>query len=395
MKPKNSKKSIHKRQSYMHHVLPILVWLLAVAAVAVLIVHRTETVLVHGMVIGRTYNVASVTPGRVKSIRVKLNDPVEPDQVLAIIDTLPEGDDDAHQLDLQRSTINAEIEHLQAQIVPLKEELQAEATRLEQSRVGDHRRFSLDVENQQVRILELKAKIESDRLSLDDVGTEIPPTQQLVLDNALAPIELKRLQQQQQTLMKSIDETQALLKQTQDNLDMAIKRRDEFTSKQLELPSAEHAVEVIRKEIVVQQRRLEEISAKIQATRARKNVEIRAPFAGVVSHLYCELNEVADVNQPLLTIAQKNPNQVVAYVDQSQVDLVHAGMTVDLVKNSNPPEIATNCPVVSLAPVVEQIPAQLWLHPNLPQWGRAFVIQAPTTMNLLVGEKIGIRGLKN
>ena len=393
MKSKNSKKVPQRAKSLAHHVLPIVIWLLAVAGVILLLYHRTETVIVHGVVMARTYDVASVSPGRIKSIRVALNEAVQKDQLLAIIDTLPEGQDDIHALELQRTTISAEIEHLQAQIVPIKEQLSAEATRLEQSRVGDNRRFDLDVENLQVRILELRSKIEVDRNALDNLAIEIPPVQKLVLDNTLAPIELQRLQRQQEALIKSIEETQKLLKQSQENLTQAMGRRNEFTLQQLELPSPDSAAEVIRKAIVVQQRKLEEINARIESTYARRNVEIRAPFDGLVSHLFCELNEVADVNAPLMTITQQGPQQIIAYVDQGQVDLVHEGMYVELVKNTLSPEIATNCEVISVAPIVEQLPPQLWRHPSTPQWGRAFIVQAPASMSLLAGEKVGIRGL--
>lgn len=393
MKSKNSKKSPQRVKSFAHHVLPTVVWLLAVAGVVLLLYHRTEAIVVHGVVMARTYDVASVSAGRIKSIRVALNEPVQKDQLLAIIDTLPEGQDESRALELQRSTISAEIEHLQAQIVPIKEQLSAEATRLEQSRVGDHRRFALDVENLQVRILELRSNIEADRNALDNLAVEIPPIQKLVLENTLAPIELQRLQRQQEALIKSIEETQKLLKQSQENLTQAMERREEFTRQQLELPSPDNAAEVIRKAIVVQQRKLKQINAQIEATHARRNVEIRAPFDGLVSHVYCELNEVADVNAALMTITQQGPQQVIAYVDQTQVGLVHEGMRVDLVKNTLSPEIATGCEVVSVAPVIEQLPPQLWRHPSTPQWGRAFVVQAPASMSLLAGEKVGIRGL--
>ncbi len=393
MKSKNSKKIPQRSKSLAHHTLPVIVWLGAVAGVVLLLYQRTETVVVHGMVKARIYDVASVTTGRIKSIRVGLNETVTQNQLLAVIDTLPEGQDAAKELELQRSTLLAEIEHLQAQIVPIKEQLQAEATRLEQSRVGDDRQFALDVENLQLRILELKAQIEADRIAVDNLALEIPPIQKLVLDNALAPIELQRLQRQQETLIKSIEETQKLLNQSQENLLQAQARRDEFSRQQLELPSADNAAEVIRKAIVVQQRRLQEIDARLEATGIRRNVEIRAPFDGVVSHLYCELNEVADVNAPLMTITKQGSQQVVAYVDQSQVDLVKVGMRVDLVKNTIPPVIANDCEIVSVAPVVEQLPPQLWRHPTTPQWGRLFVVQAPESMPLLAGEKVGIAGL--
>jgi len=64
---------------------------------------------------------------------------------------------------------------------------------------------------------------------------------------------------------------------------------------------------------------------------------------------------------------------------------------VELVR-AGPPVMIAKAEIVSVGPVVEILPAQLWLHPNIPQWGRPFLVKAPVEMTLLVGEKVGIRG---
>ena len=49
--------------------------------------------------------------------------------------------------------------------------------------------------------------------------------------------------------------------------------------------------------------------------------------------------------------------------------------------------------VVSVGPVIEQLPMQLWRSPNTPQWGRPFLVRASADMKLLAGERVGIRRL--
>ncbi len=47
--------------------------------------------------------------------------------------------------------------------------------------------------------------------------------------------------------------------------------------------------------------------------------------------------------------------------------------------------------MIYIGPTVEQLPARLWQNPNVPQWGRPFLIEAPDDMELTVGEAVGIR----
>ncbi len=67
-------------------------------------------------------------------------------------------------------------------------------------------------------------------------------------------------------------------------------------------------------------------------------------------------------------------------------------MEVELVRNSDPPQIARSH-VIHLGPAIEQLPNRLWRNPNVPQWGRPFLVEIPEGMDLIPGELVGIRKL--
>jgi hypothetical protein len=49
--------------------------------------------------------------------------------------------------------------------------------------------------------------------------------------------------------------------------------------------------------------------------------------------------------------------------------------------------------ILRIGPTMEQMPQQLWRNPNIPEWGQPFMIKVPPQMNLIVGERVGIRTL--
>ncbi|UCG55638.1 MAG: HlyD family efflux transporter periplasmic adaptor subunit [Phycisphaerales bacterium] len=384
------------RRAYLHHVMPVVVWLATVAVVIGLFYSRTQRFEVLGLAQGRVYEIAASCTGRIKSIPVELFEHVEQGQVVAVLDTTL----DNEHIQAELSVVAAQIEHLAAQLVPTQEQLQAEATNLETDRVRNGRGFSADVENARLRILELRALIASDRITLEDLGVEVKISQDL--RDAIAPYELERLQAQYNALSEKMAENGHLLEQARANLDQARERRDEFVDRQLQHPSIDGALEVIRKQIAVQERLIDQLVARSDP------LELRAPAAGVVVSVVDRADralsaraderalrrpgEVVRPGDQILVVADAKPTEIVAYVAEEQVGQVREKMVVELVKPTDPAQIARS-EVVSIGPAVEQLPPRLWLNPNLPQWGRPFRIRIPPQMKLVVGERVGVRRL--
>ncbi|MHC4659956.1 MAG: HlyD family secretion protein, partial [Planctomycetota bacterium] len=141
------------------HILPILVWIGAVVVVVVLFQHRAERFEVLGLAQGQVHQVAATCDGRLKDVPVQLFEKVGRGQTLAVIDTVLDNENLQAQLD----TASAEIEHLKAELVSTEDQLLTEAVNRQTDWVGAQRRFSVDVENARVAVLELKAQLEADR----------------------------------------------------------------------------------------------------------------------------------------------------------------------------------------------------------------------------------------
>jgi multidrug resistance efflux pump len=374
------------------HIFPIIVWLGALACVAFLFTRRSQRFEVLGMAQGQVNQVASNSPGRLKSIPVQLFDEVKEGQTVAVVNAVLDNEQPRSELQAQLATILAEIEHLTAQLVPAQDSLSAENADRQTNRFNDRRRFEVDVENARLDILRLRAQIETGRIQLEDLALDVKITQDLVEKQAVVPYELQKVQAQYNTMAKQVAENEQLLDQANAALKQAIERRDEYIKYQTHQPSVDDALEVIRKAIKVQERRMDELLTQLEALDLRESLELKAPFDGVVSEIQHFQTETVLAGEAILTITQTKPTEIIAYASEEQANLIREGMTVELVKSIEPAQIARSR-VISVGPVVEQMPVRLWQNPNVPQWGRPFLIQVPAQMKLVIGEVIGIRRL--
>ena len=376
------------------HILPILVWIIVVAVVVGLFTRRSQRFEVLGIAQGEVRQIASSCTGRLKSVSVQLFEEVSLGQPVAVVDTILDNEQPRAQLQAQLSTILAEIEHLTVQLVPTQDDLLAEKADRETNRLSDSRRFSVDVENARLEILRLRALIETDRIMLEDLALEVQTVKELLAQEAVAPYELQKAKVQYETLATKIEENEQLLEQAKDALTQTQQRRDEYTRYKPHHPSVEDALDVIRKAIKIQERRMDEILVQIEALEPLQALKLTAPIAGVVSQIQHWPGEAVLAGEPILTIAEVKPTEIIAYAVEDQVNQIKKGMVVELVKQSEPKKIEiARSQIIYIGPIVEQLPPRLWRNPNIPEWGRPFLVKAPPQMKLIIGEVVGIRRL--
>ncbi|MEJ2701186.1 MAG: HlyD family efflux transporter periplasmic adaptor subunit [Sedimentisphaerales bacterium] len=376
------------------HLLPVLVWLGALACVVALFSRRSQRFEVLGMAQGQIHQVAATCPARLSNVSVQLFDTVAKGQTVAVVNTVLEDEQPKALLRAQLDTASAEIEHLAAQLVPTQETLSAEEVDRQTARISDARRFEADVENARLDKLRLTTLIETDKMRLEDLGLDVKINEELVAKQAIAPYELQKVKAQHNALAKKIEENKHLLDQTEAALQKAQQRKNEYAQVRPHNPSVDGALDVIRKGIVVQEKRMNELLARIESLDSREALELKAPSGGIVSQVLHRPSEVVLAGEPILTVAEPNVTRIIGYATENLMNQIHEGMAVELVRTSEPTKIQIErSEVVYVGPAVEQMPEQLWQNPNVPQWGRPFGVKVPTQMKLVVGERVGIRRL--
>jgi multidrug resistance efflux pump len=117
------------------HIVPVLVWLAALAGVIFLFYHRHERVQILGIAQGRMYQVSAPVDGRLKIVAVELFEDVRKEQILATLDD--------SLLNAQIATIQAEVENLTLQLKSVQDTMLAEAANLETDLVASQRRYNV------------------------------------------------------------------------------------------------------------------------------------------------------------------------------------------------------------------------------------------------------------
>jgi multidrug resistance efflux pump len=409
MKRQRSRNNHAVKRYRLRHLVPVIVWLLALATVVGLLYQRAQRFTMVGMARGEVRQIAASSTGRIRSIPIDLFQPVSAGQTLAVVDTILDNEQILEaQLRAELASVTAEIEHLAAQLVPTQELMSAEAANLELTRAGDLRRFSGDIENARLQILQLQASLASDQITLRELSTEAKILEKLVEEEALAPYEMEKVRGQHESLAKKIVENEKLLAQAKADLEETKRRREAFERREVSQPSVDHALEVIRKQIKVQEELMRGLLQQLQALRSRETVALKSPIDGVVipiasqendalhqrpgEHVVRRIGEVVRAGDPILAVAQTEPTEIVAYISDQQLGSVGEKTTVRLIKNRAPAQIAESR-VSSIGPTMELMPQRLWRNPTIPQWGRPVLIGIPPGLILVPGEIVGIRGL--
>lgn len=378
----------HRDGNLRLHILPILVWFVALGGVIFLLSHRRQRFEVLGLAQGQVRQISSTSMGRLQNVPVQLFESVREGDVVAIIDTVLDHKHLEVELKAKQAVFLAEIKQLQAELKATGNRLTVEAANRKNDMVDTQRRFALDVENARLRTLQLKASLEPDQIRLEELelDSKILAAQEPLQANSAILYEQKKLKKQQEALAKEIDEKRHLLVQAESDLEQAISRRDEFALRQPVNPELQTVLEPIQAAIHVKEVQIAEILTDRQA------LELKAPFDGIVSEIQRKSGEAVLAGEPILSIAETKPREILAYANQKLASRLEANMKVKLIKNSIPQQIA-NSQITHLGPGVQLVPEQLRGDPAVPEWGRPMLIRVPPNMNLMPGEIVGIKGL--
>jgi multidrug resistance efflux pump len=286
--------------------------------------------------------------------------------------------------------------------------MQAETRNLDISRTGDLNRLAMDVDNYRVRVMQLQGSIAADEMNLEDLGAEKKILEKLVAEDAIAPYELDKAKVQQASLTKKMEEDSRVLAQARADMAKAEERLEQLAQREVAEPSVDHALEVIRKGIQVQEELMQGLLGRLKALKSREAVELKSPIEGVIipipvrendalhqrpgEQVMRRIGEVVTAGDPILAVAQREPTEIVAYVSEQQLSMLKEDMSVELIKIRTPAQIAES-QIASISPTMELMPQRLWRNPTIPQWGRPVLINIPPGLSLVPGEVVGIRGL--
>lgn len=156
----------------------------------------------------------------------------------------------------------------------------------------------------------------------------------------------------------ALNESAALYKEAQRNLERVKKLRTQGI-----VPEAE--IETVQAAFDVAQTRVEQRTAELhQAEQQLKDTEIRAPFKGVVEQRQAGLGEFLSTGAPVLTVVRVDPIRLRLEIAEADAARIRSGQAVRL-KEENFGKLATG-KLDRISPVISPLNRMLMVEADLP-----------------------------
>lgn len=369
-------------------VLPMLVWLVAVAGVVGLFHRRAGQFEIVGIADAEVHDVGTNIRARLISVQAQLFSKVNKGDPIAVVNTSA----DDERLEARAEVIRARIEAQDVLLRELRKNYEAEIFNRQSEWWAEMRAFTADVVAAKKSILDANSVLERDLVALDKIEMEIKNFRlengtNIGTDSVLYN-KLKTLTANRDSLKEQIERDKGVLAKCEQELKNAEYRREKYVQylpqAGTEKSESERNIELAKKAL---ERELDELEER------RRDVVLTAPCDGFVSNINSQIGEVVILPDfPVLSITEEKPSSIIAYVNENLAGHFTANKKVEIIKGNEPKQIGKS-EITYIGPRVEQLPTRLWQNPTVPQWGRLMKIEIPPGMKLVPGELVGIRVL--
>lgn len=363
-------------ETFQRQVLPLLVWLLAIAGVVYLLEQEEGRYHFVGLAESQEFVVASPQDGMLQELFVELYQEVEEGELLAAMDS--------RILAADLDVANAEVARLDAEQQSLRAELESESRELARDWEKDYRRFVMDGVGLQVDILQARVEVETDMVEAERLRIAAERAASLLEANAGSAADAEDLALAREVVLARVATNRDLLSELETQFASALERTNGFSTTEPDTTSFAPQLEALRQAIVVQELRLR--SLEIQ----REHMVMRAPTRGVIASLAASKGRSLVLGQEILRIL---PHQsgVVFFQPQLAAATIQAGAKVEVSRMGSSQVVEAI--VADVAPQVDTIPASLWRDPAVAEYGRATRLSPTPTLHLVPGDPVQVRFL--
>jgi len=365
-------------EDFKQRTLPLVVWSAAALVVIGLLVGRVRQFEYVGIANSAQYEVSVQGTGTIDSVTVELYQDVDAGDVVAT---------------LQDERVKAAIATSEASIRKLRAEMDAARSQLISGQgkgqaqwTADLRRFQIDEESRRLEALSLRVVIEGDEVEQARLALELERSHPLLASGLISQMEFDGTQLQHDQVQRRLQENRVLLDETQREYEKARERRRAYESRLPRTPEESAVLRPLQEAIEVESRRLGEIEIQ------RASLVLRSPVVGQVTRILCRKGQSVVPGEPIVVIAERSVREIVAYLAERDGRRVHKDTPVRVASQAEPNRVVESV-VVRVSPTIEALPARLWTHPNVPDYGRAVVIANSPAMHLMPGELVGVRFL--
>lgn len=284
--------------------------------------------------------------------------------------------------------LQANLDTFRAELVRLRKTLEAEQVRvaLEQAdrqtgHLGEAARLAWQVEQHRLRVLELRAVLEGDRVALRRLDARLEFLVPLHQRGAVSDVEISDARLMRDEVAKRVAETEKVLAEAERHHWAARQRLQEFPP--LVLAEANQLLSPVEAAVSVQEATIRQLQVQAEW------LEIRAPLSGTIVAIYRHPGQTVRAGEPVMTIAAQQGRYILSYVPQEHRFRPEVGMAVE-VRPRLPGSPPCQSLVEQVGPQVELIPEHQRRDPRLLEWGQPVRIMLPEGLDARPGELLDI-----
>ncbi len=298
--------------------------------------------------------VAALEPARITGIHVEIGAEVQPNQLIASLDT---------------SALDGEIAIAQADKARLDAAMKAERLVLGRRLDVDREIVERDARREREDLVRLSAETRALDSEIERVTKLVSEHQALASD--LAPMKLRRAQ-----LASLANEKPVTLGLITRQLGAAERRRNEFYD------SSSADAGKLEAELAVVQRRIDALEKR------RASLFLRAARKGRVASLEKRAGETATAGEPIVKIVSASHNVVVCVPENLSLGLREGDSARLWIRGQRAAPLPGR--TVALGPRVSALPDRCWPTLRLPVWGREVTVAIDTPIDVVAGETFDV-----
>lgn len=297
---------------------------------------------------------SALESARVAAVHVEVGTEIEAGQLIATLDT---------------AAVDGEVAVAHAEKGRIEAELRAQKMMFGRRLDVDRENIEREARKESEALLELTAESRVLDHEIDRVTKLVAEHQAVAAD--LAPLSLRRAHLASLTTEKP--RTIGILER---QLNAASRRRQDIDDEAMGTGAK------LTAELLVVQRRIDLLE------RRRAGLVVRAARKGRVLSIEKQPGEVATAGEPLVKLVSAS-HRVVACVPERRALGIREGDAARLwVRGQRGAPLAAR--LVTLGPIVSELPPRCWPNPKLPIWGREITLAIDTPIEVVVGEAFDV-----
>jgi HlyD family secretion protein len=303
------------------------------------------------------YRVAAERTGRIATLEVSLGQRVKAGQLIAALETT--------DLDARLRMARHTEERLRA-------ELQAVLVKSQTAALTNTHQLQRTEETYQAELALAQGRARVKSAELEALAAQIAELRDLMARKMVVKQELNTYLVRQSTLASEEREAREAIVLARSQLAAAQGRRQalpEYSAATTTAPLSAHLAE--------------SASARQRLEALRQATLLRAPADGLVSTIHLRAGEVARPGEPVVSLVAEHVNRVVVCVAEVEAGLVQLGARATVYARDGRAPLHGR--VVSLGPMVSEVPVRCQRIAQQPAWGREAILQLDQASDLLPG----------